>query len=188
MSGSRFGDGACLGQGEGFEPAGESEDLPGQGGRLEPCVVGVHADDGHFPHPGPDGGSLVRGRGDVVSLDHFRARTLREHEFLLWQQVFVNVRSSSQIAFSKSGSGQVRVGICDFSKVPGLVGDRPRDGSLPRSGAGGRAIVAALMSTMRIGLGSDAASRVTGRSGLACLLGRQTRRRVRRMTSPHTER
>ncbi|WP_346231471.1 hypothetical protein [Parafrigoribacterium mesophilum] len=48
---------------------------------------------------------------------------------------------------ASSQSAQVRIGICDFSSVPGLVCDRPRASSLARSGASLRSIVAALIRT-----------------------------------------
>src|SRR5664279_177718 len=43
---------------------------------------------------------------------------------------------------ASSQSAQVRIGICDFSSVPGLVWDRPRESSFARSGASWRSIVA----------------------------------------------
>lgn len=39
----------------------------------------------------------------------------------------------------------MRIGICDFSSVPGLVWDRPRESSFARSGASRRSIVVAAL-------------------------------------------
>lgn len=46
---------------------------------------------------------------------------------------------STKPATASSQSARVRIGICDFSSVPGLVCDRPREISFARSGrVGGR--------------------------------------------------
>jgi hypothetical protein len=44
---------------------------------------------------------------------------------------------------ASSQSAHVRIGICDFSRLPGLVCERPRGIILARSPAGRRSIVAA---------------------------------------------
>ena len=50
---------------------------------------------------------------------------------------------------ASSQSAQVQIGICDFNKIPGLVWDRSRDGSLLRSTASRRLVVAALIRANR---------------------------------------
>jgi len=50
---------------------------------------------------------------------------------------------------ASSHSAQVRIRICDFNSVPGLVWDRSRDIIVSRSGPSRRSIVGALMRTNR---------------------------------------
>ena len=66
--------------------AGECEDVPGQGCGLEPFELRVHAYHGAFTHVLATDGALMRGGREVVSLGHFRAVALLEHELLLRQQ------------------------------------------------------------------------------------------------------
>ena len=83
----RFHWGRFLGQGEGFELAGEGEDLPGQRRGLDAGEFRVHSDDGSFPHVRPGNGALVRRGRCVVFLGHFRAMARFGDELLLGQEV-----------------------------------------------------------------------------------------------------
>ena len=87
MIDGRFDLGRFLRQGEGFESAGEGEDLPGLGCGMNLFEFGVHPNDGHLAHSGPGDRPLVWGGGGVVAFGHFRAVALLEHKFLLRQKV-----------------------------------------------------------------------------------------------------
>ena len=50
---------------------------------------------------------------------------------------------------ASSQSAQVRIGICDFNEIPGLVWDRSKDGSLLRSTASRRLVAAVLIRANR---------------------------------------
>lgn len=58
----------------------------------------------------------------------------------------------------------MRIGICDFNSVPGLVCDRPRGISFARSGASRRSIVAALIRTSRAAWASVSSNSLSRRS------------------------
>ena len=107
----RFHGGGFLRQGEGLEPAGEREDLPGLGRGMDSFELGVHPDDWHLPHVLAGDGTLVRGGRGVVSFGHFRAVALLEHEFLLGQEVVGEdqVEFPNLVQQGKLGRGVVTV-------------------------------------------------------------------------------
>ena len=71
---------------------------------------------------------------------------------------------STKPGTASSHSAQVRIGIWDFSSVPGLVWDRPRGTSFARSPASLRSIVAALMRISRPACSSVSSSSSSRRS------------------------
>ncbi len=83
----RFGDCWFLRQGEGFQLAGEREDLPRLGRGTDYFELGIHADYRSFAHVFASDSALVRGHSLVVPLGHFRAVSLLKHQLLLREEV-----------------------------------------------------------------------------------------------------
>ncbi len=115
----RFDGCGLLRQGEGFQLAGEREDLPGLGRGTDSFELGVHADYWSFAHVFASDGALMRGRRFVVSLGHFRAVSLLEHQFLLREEVVGEhpVKLPDLVQECELGRGVVAVVVNKFTHV-----------------------------------------------------------------------